>query len=309
MRLWRILLAAQRLLTWVVLALSAAYLVIYLYRWEWNRAIISGLFFVAAEVALASGMLLRRLQALEARLEPTSERVPAALERIRATPVDRPRPFAWLDARSGRLDVFVPVLLGAGVILSAFAYVVERVAEVTALPSLDRRLARRLQVITPRTAGPTGHELAGLAAPAAAGSRGRLSGGSFGPAVLAALAVGAIVVLGWLGIAALMDATQTRADPADRPARTTVELSVVQRHTTEAAVAAAEALWVGCRSTLGSQPTEARFVAHGGDRVALVLEPGIGRLTARRLTGCLTDLRVNLVIAHILAVESTPPRG
>lgn len=300
MRPWRLLLAAQRLLTWVVLALSATYLVIYLYRWEWNRAIISGLFFVAAEVALASGMLLRRLQALEGRMSAAGDPPPAALERLRATPVDRPDPFAWLDVRRGGLDVFVPVLLGAGVILSAVAYVVERVAEVTALPSLDRRLARRLAVVElPPAGSPTPGR------PPRPGSR--ASGSSVGRAVLAAGAIGAIVVLGWLGLAALMDATQTRADPTDRPTRTTIELSVVQRHTADGAAEAAEALWVGCRSTLGSLPTEARVAARGGDRVDLVLEPGVGQLSARRLTGCLADLRVNLVIAHVLAVESTPP--
>ncbi len=41
----------------------------------------------------------------------------------------------------------MPVLLGAGVVLSAIAYVVERIAEATALPLLDRRLARRYESI------------------------------------------------------------------------------------------------------------------------------------------------------------------
>ena len=63
---------------------------------------------------------------------------------------------------------------------------------------------------------------------------------------------------------------------------------------------------MGCRSTLGSLPTTASVVGLGGERVALILEPGIGRLGARRLTGCLSDLRVNLVRARVLDVQSGP---
>jgi hypothetical protein len=292
---------AQRLLVGVVLVVSGGYLIIYLYRWEWNRAIISGLVFVAAEVAMASAMILRRLQALErgdASARPTSPQR-LVLERLRATPLDRPNPFAWLSPRRGRTTVFVPVLLGAGAVLSAIAYVVERIAEATALPAFDRRLASRLSALSPPTGGLLGSPTpTPPPASAAPGVRRR-------PSVAAAvLAFGAVAVLGWLGIATLLDATQSRPDPADRPARTTIELSVAQRRAPQAAALAAEALWVECRSTLGSLDTTARVIALGGDRVTLVLEPGIGRLATRRLTGCLVDLRVNLVRADILDVES-----
>jgi hypothetical protein len=138
----RLLALGQRLLLGVVLVVSGAYLLIYLYRWEWNRAIISGIFFVAAEVALATAMILRRLRALEQRTASPQQPSPPVLERLRSTPVDRPDPFAWLKTHDSRVGVFVPVLLGAGAILSAFAYVVERVGEATALPALDQRLAR-----------------------------------------------------------------------------------------------------------------------------------------------------------------------
>ena len=100
----------QRLLVLVVLGLSGAYLLIYLYRWEWNRAIISGLFFVAAEVALATSLVVRRLDALE-RAPAPREATPSTLDRLRATPAERPNPFAWLTA-AGRQGpgVFVGVL-------------------------------------------------------------------------------------------------------------------------------------------------------------------------------------------------------
>lgn len=118
------------------------------------------------------------------------------------------------------------------------------------------------------------------------------------------MAVAAIAVIGWLGVQALLEATQTRPDPADRPARTTIELSVAQLRTSFAPGAAVEALWVVWRSALGDLPVEAEVTPVGGDRVALVLEPGIGRLGARRVTGCLGDLRIDRVKASVLEVES-----
>ena len=172
----------------------------------------------------------------------------------------------------------------------------ERVAEATALPTVERRLATRMAVLAPPAGG-----LQGDAPHASASPRRRRTPGM---AVAASLAVAAIAVIGWLGVQTLLEATQNRPDPADRPIRTTIELSVAQRTSEDGVVAAADALWVGCRSTLGSLPVVADVVPRGGDEVALILEPGIGRLSVRRLTGCLSDLRVNLVKADVLAVDT-----
>jgi hypothetical protein len=297
----RILLGLPRLLTAVVLALSGAYLLIYLYRWEWNRAIISGLFFVTAEVAMATAMIMRRLRALEDGLEHASRRPEAdaqVLARIRQADVARPHPFRWLAPDPGRTSVFVPVLLGAGVILSALAYVVERIAEATALPALDRRLARRLAVLAPPPAAvrspvataATLHRRPRPARPAMATAWALVAAASFG-------------VLAWLGVSTMLDATQTRPDPAERPVRTTITLEIVERHPIDGDLESAAALWVACRSSLGrGLPTEGEVVERG-DTVALVLEPGIGRLASRRLTGCLSDLKLNLVRARVLDVD------
>jgi hypothetical protein len=296
----QLLALAPRLLSGVVLALSGAYMIIYLYRWEWNRAIISGVFFVAAEVALAASMILRRLRGLGRQDAARPEPSPLVLDRLRSTPVDRPDPFAWLAPRGDRLSVFIPVLLGAGAILSTLAYIVERVAAVTAVPAVDRRLATRLAALNPPAEGLLGSR------PIATEAAARRSEPGRGPAALASigLAVAAIAVIGWLGLQALLEATQTRPDPADRPARTTIELSVAQLRTSVNPGAAVEALWVVCRSALGDLPVEAEVTPMGGDRVALVLEPGIGRLGARRVTGCLSDLRIDRVRASVREVES-----
>ena len=124
-----------RLLAVIVLVTSGAYFIIYLYRWEWNRAQISGLIFVATELTVLGSMLLRRLGAIDSRLAsppehgatngivgstPPPERPAAAGEENRSIP------FPWLDP--SRTAVFIPVLLGAGAVLSALAYVIERIA-------------------------------------------------------------------------------------------------------------------------------------------------------------------------------------
>jgi hypothetical protein len=284
---------AQRLLAVVVLVVSGAYLLVYLYRWEWNRAIISGIFFVAAEVALVGSMLLRRIQRLEQRTGGSAADAggvtPDVGARLRATPVDRPDPFAWLKETTTGVGVFVPVLLGAGAILSAVAYVVERVAEATALPVFDRRIAARLSAL-------------GLP-PDGAAAEGPSPGMRLSTALRVLVASLALLLVGWLAFEALLDATQSRPEVAERPAATVLELQISRRGDGASTVRTAEALWVGCRPSLGSLPVAGRVVAVGPGRVELVLEPGIGDLSTRRLTGCLDDLRIDRALARTLRVE------
>ena len=124
-----------RLLAVIVLVTSGAYFIIYLYRWEWNRAQISGLIFVATELTVLGSMLLRRLGAIESRLGSPPEHgatsgvvgpTPPPGRPVPASDETRPIPFPWLDPSS--TAVFIPVLLGAGAVLSAMAYVIERIA-------------------------------------------------------------------------------------------------------------------------------------------------------------------------------------
>jgi len=124
-----------------VLAVTALYFFVYLWRWEWNRALIAGLLFVATEVAMATATVLARLRALDGRLTPPD---PAVLARIRESAPEPHDHFEWLSPRSGRMGVFVPVLIGMGVVASGLAWLVERVARTTAGPALERGLASRL---------------------------------------------------------------------------------------------------------------------------------------------------------------------
>jgi len=136
------------LLGGATLAASGTYTFVYLYRWEWNRALMSAAIFIAAEVAVMGSLLAQRLKVITERLDdqPAASPPPARtvrLEHIRAgAPAPKAR-FAWL-ARPEQMNVFVPVLMGAGVLLSGVAWLVERVARSTVAPMAERGLAGRL---------------------------------------------------------------------------------------------------------------------------------------------------------------------
>lgn len=114
----------MRRLAWfiaIVTALGAGgYTLVSILRWEWHRAIVFALVFVAVEVGLGIAWLYRAVGPDE---EPPEHRdVPQR---------GRPHQFDWLDAPGDRFGVFIPLLLGSGVIISAVAKVVERVASST----------------------------------------------------------------------------------------------------------------------------------------------------------------------------------
>ena len=86
----------------------------------------------------------RRSAGLAARAERSD---PAVIDRVRDGAPAPPEPFAWLTKRPNDMSVFVPVLLGAGVVFSALPWVVERVARVAARPAAKRSLARKLDTL------------------------------------------------------------------------------------------------------------------------------------------------------------------
>jgi hypothetical protein len=126
-----------------VLATSGVYLFVYLYRWEWNRAVFAGVIFIATEVAMAAMAILERVGTVSTRLEQQRVAEPA-LTRLRETAPPPRDPFGWLKPRGGELGIFVPVLMGAGVVASALAWLIERLARRTARPVLEKGLALRL---------------------------------------------------------------------------------------------------------------------------------------------------------------------
>jgi len=130
---------------------SAIYFFVYLARWEWNRALISGMLLLIVEVLVLGALLLGRLSRVERAVAATPGRSASAnrtLEHLRHTRPSTGRPFAWLDPTTSRgTNVFVPVLMGAGVVVSALAWLVERVARVAARPGMEVGLANSLDTI------------------------------------------------------------------------------------------------------------------------------------------------------------------
>ena len=110
---------------------ATGYMVVSLNRWEWNRALFFGLIVLMAEIGLATGLVLRKLNELAAQRDPDI----AAIVRAARPAPDR---FAWMKRSAGQLDVFITFLVGGGVILSFLAWLVDRVAAHTATPSMEQ---------------------------------------------------------------------------------------------------------------------------------------------------------------------------
>ena len=137
----------------VTLAASGVYVFVYLYRWEWNRALVSAAIFIATEVGLMTWLLADRLRHIQTRLDRSAEDAKRhRLEIIRSAAPSPRTSFAWLG-RPDQLGVFIPVLLGAGALLSGLAWVVERVARATGGRVAERGLASRLGVLELPDAG------------------------------------------------------------------------------------------------------------------------------------------------------------
>jgi hypothetical protein len=135
---------------------SGYYVLAYLYWWEWNRALIAGVFFLAIELALGVLLVLTRVARLERRIEAEGRAAQHArtLDVLRSNAPPRADRFAWLDPRrSSQLNVFVPILLGAGVLLSGVAWLIEQVARTTSGPALERDLATRLDELSVPSGG------------------------------------------------------------------------------------------------------------------------------------------------------------
>lgn len=285
------------LLTVAVLVASGTYLLVYLYRWEWNRALVAGVFFIAAEVALVATELLRRLRSIEARLDAGGDG-PTPLERIReSAPEPRDR-FAWLDPT--RMNVFVPVLLGAGMILSVAAHAVERISSATAGAARDHHLAASLGALALPPGGllpaePSSAGLGPLRQPAGAGGWRSVLHRGFGGLIAVFLLVAAVDVIA--------DNTQDRPDPIPRESAVDIRLDVRNRFTTRSPALTAEALFGACRHTIGGHPQARDFRDLGDGVIAFTIAPSFGDHAERRFEGCLEDAMFDRVSASVVAIE------
>ena len=280
-----------RALTGVVMLVSGGYLMVYLYRWEWNRALISGMFFLAAELAAVTSLLFARLARLERRLDAVPPAPPAAVPAVRGD-VHQESPFAWLDPAGGRMGVFVPILMGAGVIVSAIAFLVEKLSG-----AMARNAAAERQSVALGPPLPTGGLLAGPAAgpgrPGPAPARPSLTG-----PVLLFLAG----ILAFPAVGLVADATQSRPDP--HPDRTTIEVHVRVRDGRGSATEEAGALWVACQGRVRLDHVD--LVADGPGQARLVVSGVMGEHARRKFVGCLEDATLDGVRGTVVAISTVP---
>lgn len=119
---------------------ALTYSIISLNRWEWNRALFFGLVTIVAEIGLATGLVLRKLDGLH------DDRDARERDEIRGVLRDA-RPshhrFAWLEPKEvvSRSNVFITMLVGGGVLLSGVAWVLDKVASKTTTSLREGRLA------------------------------------------------------------------------------------------------------------------------------------------------------------------------
>lgn len=291
-------------------AVCAAYTVIYLVRWEWNRALIAAMFFVAVEIVMLGALVYERLRRLDARLDALDQRIGDGLTGrddptlgvLRETAPELPDRFRWLRDRIGSTNVFLPILLGAGVVASGLAWIVEHLARATVTASLERRLASRLGAITPPRAGLLGPS---VPAPDPLPVRRWTD-------VVRTTGVAVLVVLGAVATAFALDfvadRTQSRKEPAAADVATVVELEL------RGAAAARDPhrilghLWSTCTEPgvipgPGLPIPDITMLPGGVARVAV--DADLPSNYADRLRGCLNDTTITRVQARVISITSS----
>lgn len=279
----------------VVLAVSGLYVIVDLARWEWNRAMLSALVFVAALVVIVAMVVMRQIRRLD-------ERVTAIGERRRETEIVRrsldgpsrgraAHRFHWLETPPDRLGVFIPVLLGAGVIVSFLTYVIERIAGAVASTTVDRITVREL-----RTDLPLGD---GLIEDSGSQSAQR----TLRPASLVVVGV-VSVILSVILVVALRELTQTRPGEVTTPGRSTIVVGIEQRRTADPPDVVAGGLWGACRSRLPGGIAVVSIASTGPDEATIVIDHSLGRTGRLRIVGCLEDHTMDLVRAEVRQVTT-----
>lgn len=277
----------------VVIGASGVYLFVYLYRWEWNRALIAGVILVIAEIALVSALLMEKLNSLDRRLRDLEGGRDDSLESIKRTaPASRSR-FKWL-AGDGDLQVFVPVLMGAGVLFAGIAWAVERFARFTARPALEQGLALRLRPL----ALPEGS----LTAPLVTLPRERKMSIKMYRTPLVLVALTAFLTI---SIDALGDLTQNRPDARSVGGSGLITLEVARNGFQRPTLEAAHSLWAACNGTLARRHGATSIELLGGSRVLIVVEPAPGPSAQRRLHGCFADATLDNIQARVIDISIT----
>lgn len=253
----------------VVLAGTGGYLLLYLYRWEWQRAIVSGIFFLAALIALCTILVLRRLDRIERRsLSSAPPAAPAyAANASASVPV-----FPFLEPRDS-YGVFIPILLGFGAVVGLIAVAVERIASFVGGGSGVREPV-------PSSSSETRN-------------LGASRGGRAAAIVLLALAVAGVVVLRSLTMYA---PEEPKAGERD------LTVSMSERRIDANVVNTTKTLLDYCVAATGVPLTKAAVRPLDDQQAKVTLSPRLDEVTQRRLNGCLEDLVLDRRLLNVVAM-------
>ncbi|MFD8043116.1 hypothetical protein ACF063_42345 [Streptomyces chartreusis] len=297
---------SARLISYVFGGLSALYagyyVVLYLVRWEWQRALICGVLLLIIEVFLATVTLLARFSRLDGRLSRSDARMEEIRRRLEETRAPAPNRFRWMHSAdftelngTHRTFVFVPILMVAGAALSGAALVIQKVASATVRPGAERRLAGRLTALTAPSDAP------GAGAPRLEDRPAvpRVNPGRKWFGVAAAVASLLLVPVLW---SALADATQTRPQEPPRSAGTTMVFQIATHgeQSTQARQLAANDLWETCRRSTAAANDNAVLNQLHDDVYVAVVRPALPSHDLMRLRGCLQDANTHRTTATVL---------
>lgn len=278
------------------------YMVLYLTRWEWQRALMSGMLLLIVEVFLATILVLTRVSRLEQHMEQSDARMEEVRRRLEQTRSPHQNQFRWMHSvdmdelrGTNRTFVFVPVLMAAGAALSGVAMIIQKIAGATARPGAERRLAGRLAALTAPPLGirTSRDRLAETPAVPRARTKGKLIG--------AAALVGTLILVPVLWDT-LADATQTREEDKPDAAGTTLVFRVETSATggDKALQLAAQNLWETCRRSTAAQNDNATLSRLPDGVYSAVIRPALPDHDVMRLRGCIQDASTNRTTAVVL---------
>ena len=199
----------------------------------------------------------------------------------------------------------MPILLGAGVILSAVAFVVERLSRVTAAPVAEHQLARGLATMALPQFGlsPTGQPpSSNLDEPRTVDTSERRNAG----VIISMMVVLTGMIVG-LAFGLLTQSEPTRADSA-----TEIDLVIDRRNLAQSDEAVAVALWGMCRVVVTEDVglvSVTPLPATDPGELRMTIAPSPATFDEREFLGCLRDAHLDRVIVDVVDVARVPWSG
>jgi len=190
--------------------------------------------------------------------------------------------------------VFVPVLMGVGVFLSALAFLVDRAAAL-ATPYVRSSPGRLGRLELPREPLVAPVDLLELEPAPRQENHGHPLRGT--------LTIGALTILAVASLDVLADATQTRPDAVAAGQMTVIDLDVHHKRE-RPPVQTAEALWGGATMVVPRSTQLVSLTQISEDRVRLVVTPALGTHARRRLRGALEDAVIDNVGARVVSMRT-----